>query len=121
MKHLKKKKEFHRARNQRKALMFGLLSNFILSGKIKTSEAKAKEVKNTVDRIINKAKEAQDSSKKFSVVRYLEGKISKPAIKKITSDFIKEFSGRKSGYAQVVKLGARKGDASKMAIVKFTE
>ena len=67
MKHLKKKKEFHRTRNQRKALMFGLLSNLILSGKIKTSEAKAKEVKNSIDRIINKAKEAQDSSKKFSV------------------------------------------------------
>lgn len=119
MKHLKKKKEFHRTRNQRKALMFGLLSNFILSGEIKTSEAKAKEVKNTVDRIINKAKEVKDPAKKFSIRRYLDGKISKPAIEKITGDFIKEFSGRKSGYARVVKLGARRGDASEMAIVKF--
>jgi len=121
MKHLKKINEFHRTKNQRNALIFGLLSNLILSEKIKTSEAKAKAVKNFIDRIINNAKGAQDPVKKFSAVRYLDGKISKPAIKKITGDFIKVFSKRKSGYVQVIKLGARQGDSSHMAIVKFVE
>jgi large subunit ribosomal protein L17 len=121
MKHLKREKEFHRERNQRKALIFGLLSNFILHEEIKTSEAKAKEVKRLIDRIVNEAKKSQDSAKKFLVIRYLEGKISTPAIKKITGDFVKKFSGRESGYARVIKLGARKSDASEMALVKFVE
>lgn len=119
MKHLKKTNEFHRTKNQRNALIFGLLSNLILSGKIKTSEAKAKAVKSYIDKIINKAKAAQDPAKKFLAVRNLTGTISKPAIEKITGDFIKDFSKRKSGYARVVKLGARKGDGSQMAIVEF--
>ena len=119
MKHLNKKNQFHRTRNQRNALMFGLLSNFILHEEIKTSAAKAKEVKNCIDRIINKSKVAEDPAKKFTAVRYLDGRISKPAIKKITGEFIKNFSKRKSGYARVIKLGARKGDGSEMAVIKF--
>jgi large subunit ribosomal protein L17 len=99
--------------------MFGLLSNFILQEEIKTSAAKAKEVKNCIDRIINKSKVAEDPAKKFIAVRYLDGRISKSAIKKITGEFIKNFSKRKSGYARVIKLGARKGDGSEMAVIKF--
>lgn len=121
MKHLKKKNEFHRTKNQRNALMFGLLSNLILSEKIKTSEAKAKAVKNFIDRIINKAKAGQDPAKKFLAMRKLSGTISKPAIEKITGDFIKNFSKRKSGYTRIVKLGARKNDGSEMAIIEFID
>lgn len=121
MKHCRKEKEFHRERNQRRALFKTMLGSLIMREKIKTTAAKAKELKNRIDRIINNAKKAQDEKKKVAVIRNLKIYIPDIAVKKITGEFLKRFLNRKSGYSRVIKTGARKSDGAEMAIIEFVD
>lgn len=121
MKHKKDKKEFHRTGDQRKALFKALLTSLIMEEKIKTTEAKAKETKKRIDRIINKAKKIQNEKTKLAAVRDLKKIFSQAVIKKLSGDFIEKFSSRQSGYARVIRLGRRKSDGAEMAVVEFVK
>ncbi|MCA9364918.1 MAG: 50S ribosomal protein L17 [Candidatus Moranbacteria bacterium] len=117
MKHKIQGRKFGRPRRQRIALMRTLLGSLIMKERITTTEAKAKEVKNVIDGIVNKAKKAQST---FEIVRKLEGKVPQMAIKKLSDDeFREKFDGRDSGYTRVVKTVARKSDRAAMAIIEF--
>lgn len=120
MRHKKKGRKFGRERNQRKALFQGLLSNLILAEKIQTTEAKAKEIKGKIDRVINKAKKLQNPKFTLQAVkRELRKELPLVACRKITGEFLNKFSGRGSGYCRVIKLAPRKSDGAKMAVIEF--
>ncbi len=120
MKHQKKKRELGREEGQRKALLKTLLGSLILNEKIKTTEAKAKEAKNLIDKLITKAKKSQVAEKKVAVLRDLNKLIPKVAVRKLLSaEFLKKFSERSSGYARIIKLERRKSDGAKMAVIEF--
>ena len=120
MKHQKKGRKFGRVKNQRKALLGGLLSNLIMKEKIETTEAKAKEIKSLIDQIINKAKKAnQESARKVAILRDLRNALPLQAVKKISGTFLEKFEKRNSGYVRVIKLARRKSDAARMAIIEF--
>ncbi len=121
MRHLRKGRKFKRVRSQRKALLKSLLGNFILREKMKTTEAKAKEVKILIDRIINKAKKAQDPLKKVGVIRDLKTYLSSVVVNKLSGEFINRFSKRSSGYARIIKLAPRKSDNAKLAMIEFVD
>jgi large subunit ribosomal protein L17 len=120
MKHQRSGRQFGRIRKQRKALINMLLSGLILNEKMKTTEAKAKETKMLIDRIINKAKKAT-GEKKVAVLRDLRKDVNARALKKLSGEFIKQFSNRKSGYARISKLGRRLSDGAEMAIIEFVK
>ena len=92
MKHQKKGRKFGRERNQRVALMNNLAKSLISDGRIRTTEAKAKELRPFVEKLITA------SIKK-----------AKPAIK----------TDRASGYTRIIKMPRRKSDGSKMALIEF--
>jgi len=117
MKHCKTGRQFGRVRSQRKALMNSLLNNLIIHGRMETTEAKAKETKSMIDRVITKAKR---SDEKMEIVRKLEGTLSKQALGKLLEDLPK-FDGRSSGYARVIKLSPRKSDGARMAIIELID
>jgi large subunit ribosomal protein L17 len=119
MQHQNKTKEFGRERNQRRALMKTMLGSLIMHEKITTGEAKAKELKNRIDKIITQAKKVSDDSKKLAVIRILGKSLPRESVKKITGDFIKKFEKRNSGYARVIKLTPRKSDGAKMAVIEL--
>ncbi len=120
MRNRKKGRQLSRVRSQRKALIGGLVSNLIINEKIVTTEAKAKEIKPVVDKIITKIKKTEnDSIKKVSVIRDLIRKLNKDAVKKISGDFSKKFEKRNSGYTRIIKLPNRKSDDAKMSVIEF--
>jgi large subunit ribosomal protein L17 len=121
MRHLKNGRKFKRDKNQRKSFFKTILGSLILHEKMKTTEAKAKEVKDLIDKIINKAKLAKIETKKLAVIRELNKKIPAVAVKKLTGEFIEKFSKRNSGYTRVIKLAPRKSDGARMAIVEFID
>ena len=118
MNHQKSGRKFSRIRKQRKALIKSLVDSLIIKEKMTTTEAKAKELKGIIDKIINKAKKINDINK-VAVIRDLKKKISSQSVKKLSGDLIKRFEGRKSGYTRVSKLGRRKGDSAKMAVIEL--
>ncbi len=105
-------------RAQRKALMTSLMSNLIIHGRIETTEAKAKETKSAIDKVITKAKRANGA--KMEMIRKIENDLSRQAVH-IVVENIDKFDTRTSGYARVIKIAPRKSDASRMAIVELVD
>lgn len=120
MKHRVAGRTLGRERNQRKALIKTLLGSLVMYERITTTEAKAKEIKNFIDQVVNKAKEARnDNDRKVALLRQLNQDLPTMAAKKILGDFAERFSSRNSGYVRVVKLEPRKTDGARMAIIEF--
>lgn len=119
MRHLKSGRKLGRVRRQRKALIKTMLGSLIMREKISTTEAKAKEIKREVDKIITKAKKTKISEKRIAVIRDLRRYIPLLAVNKITGEFLDKFSERNSGYTRIIKLAPRKSDGARVAIVEF--
>jgi large subunit ribosomal protein L17 len=120
MKHLVKGRKFSRVKKVRTALFKTLIGSFILKEKITTTEAKAKEIKPMVDKIITKAKKiSADETKRVAIVRDLRKEIPLAAVKKLSGEFASKFSARTSGYTRILKIAPRKSDGAKMAIIEF--
>lgn len=119
MQHLNRTKEFNRTKKQRVALFRTMLGSLIMHEKIKTTEAKAKELKRRIDKIITKAKRSEDKSKKLAVIRDIRKDLPEIAVRKITGDFIGKFKSKKSGYSRVIKLTPRKSDGARMAVIEI--
>ena len=118
MKHRKTGRQFGRVRAQRKALMKSLMSSLIIYGRIETTEAKAKETKSMIDKVITKAKRAKGS--KMEIIRKIENDLSREAVSALVEN-VEKFDARDSGYARVIKLAPRRSDASRMAIVELVD
>ncbi len=120
MKHRHSGRVLSRGRNQRRALIKTLLGSLILYERITTTEAKAKEIKNFIDQVVNKAKVGRnDAARRVAIIRELQGMLPEMASKKLLGDFGARFEGRTGGYIRVVKLVPRKSDSARMAIIEF--
>ena len=121
MQHRNKGRILGRVSKQRKALIKGLIASLVLHGHIETTEAKAKETKNFVDQLVNKAKRSRkDGVGQVAVIRMVREALPAEAADKILSEgFVKRFEGRNSGYTRVIKMEARKGDGARRAIIEF--
>ena len=120
MNHLGRSRKFGRIKKQRVALLKTLIGSFIMKEKITTTEAKAKEIKPMVDKIITKVKKiSKDETKKVAILRDLRKELPLVAVKKLSSEFSAKFSERSSGFTRVIKMGQRKSDGAEMAVIEF--
>jgi large subunit ribosomal protein L17 len=118
MKHRKTGRKFGRVRSQRKALLMSLMSSLIVHGRIETTQAKAKETKSAIDKVITKAKRAKENP--MEITRKIENDLSSEAVGVVVKN-IDKFGTRTSGYARVVKIAPRRSDASPMAIIELID
>ena len=126
MKHRRKGRKLSRQRGQRKALLKNLAANLILKEKIITTEVKAKEVQPFVEKLITKSKSAKGGSasggrKDLSSIRYLARYLPEKARKKITEEIGPRYQKRAGGYTRIIKLGPRKTDGAKMAMIELVK
>ena len=116
MRKLKKGRKLSRKRDQRKALFKSLARALFLAEKIKTTEAKAKELRPFAEKIITTAKKQNLSSRRI-LVKYF----SKDLVKKIVDQICPRYKDRKGGYTRIIKLGPRKIDGARMAIIELVK
>jgi len=122
MRHQRTGRKLGRVSSQRKALFRTMLGSLIMKEKITTTEAKAKELKKKIDRIIGKAKKMNIPEKKLAIVRDIRSDIPLMAVKKLSdTDFIKKFESRNSGYVRIIKLAPRKTDGARMSVIEFVD
>lgn len=95
--------------------MKSLASSFFMLGKMKTTEAKAKELRPYVERFMTRGKNPD-----LADLRYLMGTFSDTVTKKIVAH-AKTASGRSGGYTRVIKLGPRMSDSARMAIIELVK
>jgi large subunit ribosomal protein L17 len=105
---------------QRKALRRTMLTSLVSSGSIKTTIAKAKELKPFAERMITRAKKVKDGDKGslVVVVRQLKKDVTTDTAKKII-ELAKKYKNRQGGYLRIVKLVPRKSDTAEMAILQW--
>ncbi len=115
MRHQKKGRKLGLKRGPRKAFLKVLSNNLIMREKIRTTEARAKELKPIVDRLVTYGKKQDIAS-----LRILLSKLPKKAAYKIYNEISPRYKNRKGGYTRIIKhLTVRKHDASKMATIEF--
>ncbi len=116
MKKRKKGRKFSRKKDQRKALFKALTVSLLNYGKIKTTEAKAKELKKVIEPLISRAKTSTLSNRR-QLLKFLPAK----TVKKLMEEIAVRYKNRKGGYTRVVKLSPRPSDGAKMAIIELVK
>lgn len=96
----KQNRKLNRKKDQRKALLKGLSNALFLKEKIKTTEAKAKEVSGFAEKIITRAERNDLASR-----RLLLKSFSEKIVKKLMKEIAPRYKERKGGYTRVIKLG----------------
>jgi len=117
MKHHKKGRKLGRVTKQRTALLRSLAISLIEKGKIKTTEAKAKELRPFIEKIITKGKDTTVASRRLVSSRLGSGGVN--STKKVFEEIAPKYKERDGGYTRVVKMPSRMGDGSKMAVIEF--
>lgn len=128
MRHLKKGRKLKRTASHRKALLSNLATSLFKSEskRIRTTLAKAKEVRKLVDQLITKAKRASvdgiDNAKVVHAKREIYKVIrDRNVISNIFTEVVPKVKERPGGYTRVVKIGQRLGDAAEMAILELVD
>ena len=116
MRKLNKGRKFSRKIGPRKALLRGLVNNFFMHEKIKTSEAKAKELRSIAEKMITKAKDASLANR-----RILLQNLTPKMTKKIIDEIAPLYKERNGGYTRIIKLGPRNSDGARMAIIELVK
>ena len=117
MRHRKAGRSLRRTSEQRLALLRNLATSLIEAGGIETTEAKAKELRPFVEKLITKAKSGTLHSRR-QAVRDVQ---KRAAADKLFQELGPRYATRKGGYTRIVKVGHRKGDAAEMARIELIE
>lgn len=117
MRHRSKRHNFHRRQGPRVALIRGLVYSLVEHGRIKTTVARAKEVRRHVEKAITTAKKASLHARRLLLSRYP----NEACVDTLVTDLQKRFATRPGGYTRIVKVGARAGDQSDMAFLEFVD
>lgn len=112
-----KKRRFSRKTKVRKGLLNSLMRSLVLEERITTSEAKAKEIRPRVEKAVTLAKKGTLAARRL-LVRRAGGR---DAAERLVKDIAPRYGERKGGYLRIIKLGARKSDGAKMAVIEFVK
>lgn len=114
MRKRKKGRKLKRKRDQRRALLRNLAFALIENERIKTTLAKAKELRSFLEPLITKAKKDNLSTR-----RYLLKFLPKKAVKKLLKEIGPRYKERRGGYLRIIKLGQRKSNSAKICFIEF--
>jgi len=107
-------RKFGRITDQRRAFLKSLVANLIIKEKIKTTEARAKEARSLVEKLITQAKKATLSSR-----REIEKKLPSIPAKKLFKEIAPRFKDKKGGYLRITRLGQRLSDGAKIVYIEL--
>jgi len=116
MRKLNKGRKLSRKVGPRKILLRVLVNNFLLQERIKTTEAKAKELRSIAEKMITTAKKIGLTSR-----RALARDLTPAMTKKIIDDIAPKYKDRNGGYTRIMKLGPRPSDGAKMVIIELVK
>jgi large subunit ribosomal protein L17 len=117
MRHRSKRHSFHRRPGPRLALIRGLVYSLVENGRIKTTLAKAKEIKRQAEKAITVGKRGGLHARRILLSRYP----NEGVVETLLGDLSKRFAKREGGYTRIVKLGARPGDQADVAYLEFVD
>lgn len=115
MRHQKAGRKFGRNPSQRKALLRQQAVSLILNERIMTTEAKAKELRIVVEKLVSLARDDSAHHRNLVMSR-LDHEKSVARLFDVVAPRYEDVSG---GYTRISKLGLRHGDAAPMVLIEF--
>ena len=116
MRHYKKGRKLGTDASHTKAMKKSLVAALFTNDRIKTVEARAKEIRPDVDRIITWAKKGDLHSRRLAIAALGDKELVREIFEKVEQGM---FADRKGGYTRIMKLGNRKGDNASMVILEL--
>ncbi|HAR5208984.1 TPA: 50S ribosomal protein L17 [Staphylococcus aureus] len=114
-----------RTSDQRKAMLRDLATSLIISERIETTEARAKEVRSVVEKLITLGKKGDLSSRRNAAktlrnVEILnEDETTQTALQKLFGEIAERYTERQGGYTRILKQGPRRGDGAESVIIEL--
>ena len=118
MRHQKQGRKLNRTASHRKALMMNMASSLVLHKRIKTTDAKAKELRGYVERLVTYAKKESLHGRRL-IQQKLPGSRGKKVANILMHEIAPEFKDRPGGYTRITKLGNRKNDNAAVSLIEF--
>lgn len=115
MRHRKSGVKLNRTTSHRQAMFRNMVTSLLKYDRIKTTEAKAKELRRWADHIVTLAKRGDLHARRMamSIVR------EKDVVHKLFEEAPKRFGSSNGGYTRIIKIGRRAGDAAAMTLVEL--
>jgi large subunit ribosomal protein L17 len=117
MKHRRGFNPLQRMAAHRKALHRSMVTSLFKQERIKTTKAKALEVRRTAEKMITRAKEDSVHNRRIVSSRLYDEAI----VAKLFTNIAPRMKDRKGGYTRIIKLGERKGDAAQLVILELVD
>ena len=99
----------------RKAMLRGMVTLLLKNGQIETTLTRAKEVRSMAEKMITLGKKNTLASRRAALAYITDENV----VSKLFNEIAPTYENRNGGYTQIFKLGARRGDAAEMAIVRL--
>ena len=120
MRHQKRGRKFNRTASHRKAMMSNLASSLILHKRIQTTDAKGKELRGFVERLVTYAKQGDVHGRRL-IQKKIKGKRAKQIANILIHDIAPTYELRNGGYTRLIKLNNRKNDNASVSLIEFVD
>lgn len=117
MRHRMGGRKLSRTSSHRTAMFRNMAAALIKHEQIKTTVAKAKELRPYVEKLVTLAKKGGLSNRRLAHSRLLDDK----QLVKLFDVIAARYADRNGGYTRVIKAGIRASDAVQMAIIEFVD
>ncbi|ALM57669.1 MULTISPECIES: 50S ribosomal protein L17 [Staphylococcus] len=114
-----------RTSDQRKAMLRDLATSLIVSERVETTEARAKELRSVVEKLITLGKKGDLASRRQAAktlrnVEILNDDESiQTALQKLFGEVAERYTERQGGYTRILKVGPRRGDGAESVIIEL--
>lgn len=112
-----------RTADHRKALLRNMVTDIIRYGEIETTQAKAKELKSVMDKLITWGKRGDLHARRLAAAYVRDVVVNKEsgqtALQKLFDEIANNYRDRNGGYTTTINTGVRRGDAATTAIIKL--
>lgn len=104
-----------RRTDHRNLMLRNIVTSLMKSGRIETTEAKAKEAKRAAEKMITLAKRGDLHARRQAMAYMLDETV----VKNMFDEIAPKYSDRNGGYTRIIKIGQRRGDASPMVLLEL--
>ena len=120
MRHQRRGRKLNRTASHRKALMRNLAAALIIHKQIKTTDAKAKELRGYVERLVTYAKKDSLHGRRL-IIQKMPGSLGKKIANILMHEIAPLVKDRQGGYTRIIKLDNRKNDNAPVSLIQFVD
>ena len=120
MRHQKKGRKLNRTASHRKALFSNLAASLVIHKKIRTTDAKGKELRTYIERLVTYAKRCDVHGRRL-IQKRITGKRGKEIANILIHDIAPAYADRHGGYTRIIKLNNRKNDNAPVSLIEFID